>query len=535
MWGDTSGASREKLPGPTPRAGCPTAMWMADSQEPPRAPTGSTAAPPRRPRAGPAPRQSPTGPRPTCGGTSRTSPRRAGPGAGGRAASPASRTSRAAASRARPGRSTPDRTRRPRRGGAFDRDDRLGARQPKSVGRRLVDGQSAHAHRRRDHQVDEPATVTRRRRQSTRQVRGRRQADPLPTDEQAGPGYQSPSRELANAANPTAANRSGTIGHRPAGRLGLPAPRPVVPVESAPLAGDDEFYPELNGPVEPAKQPHGTLDLAGRRCSSTCSWSCQFAVTSAKFRRAVELGRRAIVVALGPARGRRGGTAVEPVRRPRRLLGVGHPHGRGAPGPGRRARQLLAARPGTCSPHTPPGSAWRRRPGWSASACWRPPWSSPLREARPSAEPDPWDTPAAGPRWEFYQGGMVGLLLGFVWAVGAMPAEAPATEVFRLGAASAIAPGRPLVRLVRAAGNDPPAAGRARPGRPRRGRAGPLLRARVRRPRPADHPVPAIRPARSGGEPSQAGRPRPARRRVDQAGAGGPRDRRRRAGGRPIS
>jgi hypothetical protein len=38
----------------------------------------------------------------------------------------------------------------------------------------------------------------------------------------------------------------------------------------------------------------------------------------------------------------------------------------------------------------------------------------------------------AGPRWEFHLGGIAGLILGFVWAAGAIPAEAPTDEVFRL-------------------------------------------------------------------------------------------------------
>ena len=37
-----------------------------------------------------------------------------------------------------------------------------------------------------------------------------------------------------------------------------------------------------------------------------------------------------------------------------------------------------------------------------------------------------------GPRWEFHLGGVTGLVLGFVWAAGAIPAEAPNDEIFRL-------------------------------------------------------------------------------------------------------
>jgi hypothetical protein len=59
------------------------------------------------------------------------------------------------------------------------------------------------------------------------------------------------------------------------------------------------------------------------------------------------------------------------------------------------------------------------------------------RPSRPGARDEP---PPSG-RWEFYLGGMVGLLLGFVWAVGDMPAEAPPDEVFRLGAAAVVRAG----------------------------------------------------------------------------------------------
>lgn len=41
--------------------------------------------------------------------------------------------------------------------------------------------------------------------------------------------------------------------------------------------------------------------------------------------------------------------------------------------------------------------------------------------------------PEDGPRWELYVGGMAGLCLGFIWMAGAIPAEAPPSEVVRLG------------------------------------------------------------------------------------------------------
>src|SRR5439155_12722902 len=58
------------------------------------------------------------------------------------------------------------------------------------------------------------------------------------------------------------------------------------------------------------------------------------------------------------------------------------------------------------------------------------------RAALRPAPAAPTEPPAAGPRWEFYLGGVVGLLVGFLWTVSEMPAEAPAGEVFKLGAAA---------------------------------------------------------------------------------------------------
>src|SRR5262249_12572191 len=54
----------------------------------------------------------------------------------------------------------------------------------------------------------------------------------------------------------------------------------------------------------------------------------------------------------------------------------------------------------------------------------------------PNRTPDRVGAPVAGTRWEFYLGGMAGLLLGFIWSTAEMPAEAPAGEVFKLGSAA---------------------------------------------------------------------------------------------------
>ncbi len=50
-----------------------------------------------------------------------------------------------------------------------------------------------------------------------------------------------------------------------------------------------------------------------------------------------------------------------------------------------------------------------------------------------------------GTRWEFYLGGIAGLLGGFIWAVGQMPAESPVWEVYKVGG---FAVGRGVVWLA---------------------------------------------------------------------------------------
>jgi len=243
------------------------------------------------------------------------------------------------------------------------------------------------------------------------------------------------SRGLINLVVASAVSVGGLAVYQSAAdRLGLPGTEPVVPVESAPLAGDDEFYPELNGPVEPVKQPHGTLD-SPETLLVYLLLVLPVTVTYAKFRRLSAWGRWAVAAALVPIAaaaaallsnpfGDRGGHWEAALN-----MMTGHP-ALGV-GPGNFSR--LA--PDVLTPH----AAWlglAATTGLVGLGLLAAALVAALRGARPATGPDPTEPPAAGPRWEFYLGGMVGLLIGFVWAVGAMPAEAPANEVFRLGAAA---------------------------------------------------------------------------------------------------
>ena len=57
-------------------------------------------------------------------------------------------------------------------------------------------------------------------------------------------------------------------------------------------------------------------------------------------------------------------------------------------------------------------------------------------KAWPAKVPDTLEPPITRARWEFLLGGGAGLILGFLWAFGEMPAEAPSEEVFNLGTAA---------------------------------------------------------------------------------------------------
>src|SRR5438270_2635290 len=82
-----------------------------------------------------------------------------------------------------------------------------------------------------------------------------------------------------------------------ADKLGLPPTDVVVPPTSAPLAGDDEFYPELNGPTDPPGQPRGPFD-APETLFIFLMLVLPAALAIAKARRTSAWGRWAVAVPL---------------------------------------------------------------------------------------------------------------------------------------------------------------------------------------------------------------------------------------------
>lgn len=243
------------------------------------------------------------------------------------------------------------------------------------------------------------------------------------------------SRGLLNAILATAVSVGGlAVYQATADRLGLPTVDVVAPPENIPLAGDDEFYPELNRPPGPSKQPRGTFD-SPETLFIFLVLVLPTALAFAKARRTSAWRRWVVAVPLvliaaaaaalwarpfGDMQGRWSAPFGLVVKHP--ILGVG---------PGNFSR--LA--PDVLTPH----AAWlglAATTGLVGLGLLAATVVIAMREARPVTGPDPVGPPAAGARWEFYLGGMAGLVLGFVWSFGAMPAEAPPAEVFRLGASA---------------------------------------------------------------------------------------------------
>ena len=241
------------------------------------------------------------------------------------------------------------------------------------------------------------------------------------------------SRGLLNVIVATAVSVGGLAVYQAAAdRLGLPPVDVVVPAESAPLAGDDEFYPELNRPHGPPRQPRGTFD-SPETLFIFLMLVLPTALAVANARRQSTVGKWVVAVPLALIAAAAAALLARPFGDAGRywsaavnLIGS---HPALGVGPGNFSR--LA--PDVLAPH----SAWLGLAattglvglGLCAAAV-----VIALRQARPVAGPEPTEAPPAGARWEFYLGGMAGLVLGLFWAFGAMPAEAPSAEVFRLGA-----------------------------------------------------------------------------------------------------
>jgi hypothetical protein len=215
--------------------------------------------------------------------------------------------------------------------------------------------------------------------------------------------------------------------------LDLPSLDVSTPIVSAQLAGDDEFYPELNQSTSIAKPPKGTFDSPATLVLflllvlpiAVCSASAGLATKRGRFVLAAP-----ILIAFGVlvallARPFRDTTeswqATTDLLRSHLWLGIG---------PGNFSRMATSS---TIVP-----AAWLDLAATIgivgillfsvaiAFAFWRA--IAPTTESTTETQ--------TTRRWEFHLGGAAGLVLGFVWSYGDVPAEAPPSEVFKLGTAA---------------------------------------------------------------------------------------------------
>ena len=215
--------------------------------------------------------------------------------------------------------------------------------------------------------------------------------------------------------------------------LGLQSLDVSKPNISPQLVGDDEFYPELNRSNLVAKSPRGTFDSPATLLLflllllpiAFVSAKAGFATKRGRWLMAIPiiigLGIIAALFARPFAENRDAWGMAADMLRSRMWLGVG---------PGNFSR--MAADPSIVP------SAWVELAATIGLiglvlflvaigfAFWRA--ISPTRE--------PTTNPNEIRRWEFHVGGAAGLVLGFVWAYGDVPAESPPNEVFKLGAAA---------------------------------------------------------------------------------------------------
>jgi hypothetical protein len=221
-----------------------------------------------------------------------------------------------------------------------------------------------------------------------------------------------------------------------ADRVSLPPIDVVAPPSAMPLAGDDEFYPELNRPPLPAQSPRGTLDSPTTLLAFLLLTLPTTAIL-ARVRHGSPWRRFAIAIpvllAAAALAALLAGSFEWPTDHWSAAMRLISDYPTLGVGPGNFSRFA----PDVLSPD----NAWL---GLAATtgligfglfvvaivvAFW---------QAWPSQGPDAAEPPVRGTRWEYYLGGMVGLLMGFVWSAGEIPAEAPAAEVFKLGGAAVL-------------------------------------------------------------------------------------------------
>jgi hypothetical protein len=215
--------------------------------------------------------------------------------------------------------------------------------------------------------------------------------------------------------------------------LGLPSTEVNVPVEPTGLVGDDEFYPELNRPPIATKLPCGTLD-SPVALMAFLSLSLPVALVMARAGRGSPRGCWLFAIPIILAAGILAAVLTRP-------LGGGVGFWSGAFG-AIQEQPLFGVGPGNysraVSGQTLAPGAWLEltaTTGLLGLGVFVAAVAIAIKNAWPRTMVSRED-PEKATRWEFYIGGMVGLVLGFIWAYGDVPPEAPAKEVMNLGSAA---------------------------------------------------------------------------------------------------
>ncbi len=218
--------------------------------------------------------------------------------------------------------------------------------------------------------------------------------------------------------------------------LGMPSTEPVITDTRPGLAGDDEFQPQLNSATTSVGLVHGTLESPETYLVflllSLPSALLMARASGSRFKVVLPVllicGVLAVFVG-SPFSNNTPTSLSEGVRILRESSSWGC-------GPGNFSR---AATDGSVAS----GSAWLTLMAtfgvvaaliifggcgvFLLLAAWVVGSRRTIETQRESEEP------AAGTRWEFYLGGIAGLLAGFIWAVGQMAAESPVWEVYKIG------------------------------------------------------------------------------------------------------
>ena len=199
------------------------------------------------------------------------------------------------------------------------------------------------------------------------------------------------------------------------------------------LAGNDEFYPELNRPMRPASAMRGTFG-GPQTLFIFMALTLPAAMAVARSGWIARTRRLLLVVPVVIA----AAAAVALLTRPFEANSL-----RWSPAIGLIAHHpILGVGPGNLSRMLPvdtvPNSAWlslAATGGVIGLGLLFAAIAVAVRQASPRGGTVA-STPTRSTRWEFHLGGAAGLVLGFIWAFGEVPAEAPPSEVFKLGGAA---------------------------------------------------------------------------------------------------